>query len=558
MTKRIFRSIAAAALAVLAAVLVAVTGVLYTYFSHVQRQQLRLDTALAAQGVAAGGTDYFAGLGAMDCRITWIAADGTVLCDTAADAAQMENHLDRQEVSVALKSGWGESSRYSDTLLQQLYYAAQRLPDGSVVRLSCAQSSVFSLLLELLRPVLLVVVLALALSLLLARRLAARVVEPLNHLDLDDPLANENCDELTPLLRRIHLQQQQLKKQSEALYRRQEEFDAVTSSMNEGLVLLDAHGAILSINGAAQRILDTEEECQGKDLLTLNRSLVLQELLETALSGQHGERELTLRGREYQLDTTPVFYGGAVSGAVLLIFDVTEKRSAQRMRREFTANVSHELRTPLHTISGCAELLCNGLVKPEDVGEFHEKLYAESQRMICLVEDIINLSRLDEGAQDMPRQTVDLYALARGSVDALSDAAEKAGVTVTLTGESAPLTGVPQLLGGIVTNLCDNAIKYNRPQGRVDVSVENGEDTVTLRVADTGIGIPPEHRSRVFERFYRVDKSRSKAVGGTGLGLSIVKHAALIHHAKLELDSAVGVGTTITVRFPKESGEKAQ
>lgn len=557
MTKRIFRSMALASLAALLAALVMVMGVLYSYFTRAQWQQLRVETTLASQGIAVGGQAYLESLAGGEYRITWIDADGTVLYDTDSEAAAMENHSQRQEVQQALASGWGESHRYSQTLLQKLFYVAQRLPDGTVVRLSCAQSSVLQLLMELAVPAAAVILLALMFSLLLARRLAAKVVEPLNHVDLDAPLENVDCDELTPLLRRIYLQQRQLKDQEETLSLRRREFDAVTASMNEGLVLLDAHGAILSINGAAKRILNTEDACKGCSLLTVNRSPVLQMLVETALAGQHGEQVLDLQGRDYQLNTTPVFYGGAVSGAVLLIFDVTEKNSAERMRREFTANVSHELRTPLHTISGCAELLCAGLVKPEDTGEFQKKIYAESQRMIRLVEDIINLSRLDEGAQDMERREADLYALTKEAVEALADAAARAQVTVTLSGETAVLTGIPQLLSGIVTNLCDNAIKYNRPAGKVEVTVENGEDTVTLRVRDSGIGIPPEHQSRIFERFYRVDKSRSKAVGGTGLGLSIVKHAAIIHGAKIDLESTPGVGTTITVRFPKSGGAES-
>ena len=551
MTKRIFRSIALVALSVLLATSALAMGVLYSYFSRVQWDQLRVETNLAAQGIAAGGEAYFAGLPAGEHRITWIDADGTVLYDTAGAAAAMENHLNREEVKEALSAGWGEASRQSETLLQHLFYAAKRLPDGSVVRLSCAQDSVVRLVLDMVPPLLAILLLVLGLSLALARRVARKAVEPLNHMNLDDPLSNEDCDELTPLLRRIHSQQQELKDQAQTLARRQEEFDTVTTSMNEGLVLLDAHGAILSINGAARRILDAQGECKGESLLTLNRSLAVQELLQSALEGRRSEQVVALQGRDYQLDTTPVFYEEAVSGAVLLIFDVTEKNSAELMRREFTANVSHELRTPLHTISGCAELLCSGLVKPADTAEFQHKIYAESQRMIRLVEDIINLSRLDEGAQDMERQAVDLYALAREAVESLASAAEKAHVTVALTGSAAVLTGIPQLLSGIVVNLCDNAIKYNRPGGRVDVRVETQGDTVTLRVKDTGIGIPPEHQARVFERFYRVDKSRSKAVGGTGLGLSIVKHSAMVHNAKLELESTPGIGTTITLRFPQ-------
>ena len=550
MTKRIFRSIAAVALAVFLAALTLILGVLYSYFSRVQQDQLKAEVTLAAQGIAASGEDFFENLDNRGYRITWIGADGTVLHDTDSDAASMANHLAREEVAQAMGKGYGQSVRYSETVLERQFYAAKSLPDGTVVRISCAQSSVVSLLLGMAVPILMVILLAMVLSFLLARKVAAKVVEPLNHLDLEEPLANEECDELAPLLHRIAAQQRQLRTQEETLCRRREEFDAVTASMNEGLVLLDSKGRVLSVNGAARRILNLGDAAVGQDLLTLDRSLTVQELLSAALSGRHDEQLLTLEGRSYQVDATPVYYEETVSGAVLLIFDTTEKLGAEQMRREFTANVSHELRTPLHTISGCAELLCSGLVKREDVGQFHHQIYTESQRMIRLVEDIINLSRLDEGAQDMERREVDLYVLAKEAVAALAEPARKAQVAMTLTGESAAVSGIPQLLSGIVTNLCDNAVKYNRPGGSVTVDVAKSAETVTLTVSDTGIGIPPEHQARVFERFYRVDKSRSKAVGGTGLGLSIVKHAAMIHQARIDLTSALGEGTTITIRFP--------
>ena len=549
MTKRIFRSIALVALGVFLAALGLILGVLYSYFSQVQQDQLKTESALAAQGIAVSGRAFFEELDSRSCRITWVDGDGTVLYDTDSDPASMVNHLEREEVQEAMARGYGESVRYSETLLERQFYAARRLPDGSVVRVSCAQSSVFRLLLGMAPPLMMVVLLALALSLWLARRVAAKVVEPLNHLDLEEPLANENCDELAPLLHRIAIQQRQLRTQEETLRRRREEFDAVTASMSEGLVLLDHKGTVLSINGAAQRSLGLDGGAEGRDLVLLDRSLAHP--VAQALGGAHGEALAERQGRTYQVDANPVFYGEALSGAVLLVVDVTEKVGAERMRREFTANVSHELRTPLHTISGSAELLCSGLVKAEDTDQFHRRIYQESQRMIRLVEDIINLSRLDEGAGDMERREVDLYALAGESVAALEDAARRAEVTLSLTGEACVIRGIPELLRGIAANLCDNAIKYNRPGGKVEVRVENGPDAAVLTVADTGIGIPPEHQARVFERFYRVDKSRSKAVGGTGLGLSIVKHAVMIHGGKISLESALGRGTTITIRFPK-------
>ena len=551
MTKRIFRAICLASLAVFLSGVALIMGVLYDYFSSLSRQQLRTQTALAAQGVAGMGADYFASLSPGDCRITWIGTDGSVLYDSAAGSAEMENHLQRQEIIQASAQGYGESERYSTTLMERLLYSAQRLPDGSYLRLSVSQSSVVTLLLGMLQPIAVIALAAVVLSLLLASRISKKIISPLNSLDLDHPLSNEGYDELSPLLRRIDSQQRQLRRQSDELSRRRDEFEAVTGSMSEGLVLLGGSGDILSINPTASALLSATPDCIGRSLLTVSRTPAVQELLSGALEGRRGERTVPLAGGSYQLDMSPIISDGKTAGAVLLLFDVTEKERAEEMRREFTANVSHELKTPLQTISGCAELLCSGMVKSEDVDRFQRQIYQESQRMIRLVEDIIKLSCLDEGAGDMKREDTDLYALAHQAVESLAVQAENAGVTVSLSGGSAVINGIPQLLGGIVYNLCDNAIKYNRPGGHVYVTVSPEAEDVLLRVKDDGIGIPPEHQSRVFERFYRVDKSHSREVGGTGLGLSIVKHAARIHNAKIELKSAPGAGTDITVRFPR-------
>lgn len=448
MTKRIFKSICFAAVTVLLASLVLIMGVLYDYFSRVQREQLSVQADLAARGAADLGLDYFQGLDLNGCRISWIAADGSVLYDNMGDAGSMENHLDREEVREAMETGRGESSRYSDTLTEKLSYQARLLPDGTVIRLAASQYTAWVLLMGVLQPLLVVVLLAVLLSLLLAYRLSARLVKPLNEVDLSDPLKNVEYEELRPLLSRIDSQHRQLKRDRDELEKNEE------------------------------------------------------------------------------------------------------------IRREFTANVSHELKTPLHSISGYAELLAKGMVRPEDVEKFSSKIYSESQRMTSLVEDIIELSHLDTGAEDMKREDVDLYLIARTAADSLSMAAKEAGVELKVSGESARVYGVPQLLYGICYNLCDNGIKYNREKGRVEISVRNLEGEVELKVSDTGIGIPEESRERIFERFYRVDKSRSKAVGGTGLGLSIVKHAALVHRATIEMDSVPGSGTSFTLHFPKDTQER--
>ena len=550
MTQKIFRSICLACRAVFLSSLVLIMGALYGYFSRTQLRQLQVETALAAQGVSRDGADYFDRLDVSGLRFTWIAADGSVLYDSASDSSAMENHLEREEIQQALSTGTGTSTRYSSTLLERLLYAAQRLPDGTVLRLASSQYSVVTITLGTLQPILLVAVIAVVLALVLASRLSKRLVRPLNELDLDDPLSNDCADELAPLLRRIDSQQRQLRAQQSQLRQRREEFTAVTNNMSEGLLLLSAKGAVLSINPAAARLLGTDKDCVGQDLLSVNRSLELQNLIAQARAGRRAEAVLPLAAGSYQIDANPVVSDGAVSGVAVLMFDVTERESAEQMRREFTANVSHELKTPLHSISGCAELLLNGMVKSEDVERFSRQIYTEAQRMITLVDDIIRLSRLDEGAEGMQWETVDLFSLAEDTVRRLSSTAQGADVSLTLTGEDVSIRGIPQLLEGIVYNLCDNAIKYNRPGGSVTVNVRRVPGYVQLSVADTGIGIPPEHQGRVFERFYRVDKSHSKEVGGTGLGLSIVKHAARIHNAQLDLRSTPGEGTTITVRFP--------
>ena len=551
MTKRIFRSICLVALAVLIACLVLILGFLYGYFNEVQHDQLKIQTDLAARGVSSQGLDYFEGLSTDDYRITLIGADGNVLFDSKSDSSSMENHLEREEVQEALETGYGESERFSSTLLEKSLYSAERLPDGSVLRLSIIQNSVLTLILGMLQPVCVIIVIALILSLVLASRLSKKIVQPLNDLNLDDPLSNEEYDELAPLLLRLHSQQQQLKRQAGELQRRQDEFTAITDSMSEGLMLLNPKCTILSINRAAVSLLDTDDFCVGKNILTVNRSLALQEILSSAIGGKQSQKIIDIHDGHYQASASPVMSGNAVSGIALLIFDVTERENSEQMRREFTANVSHELRTPLHSISGYAELLKNGMVKSGDVKPVATKIYDEAQRMVRLVEDIINLSHLDEGAEDMIKEEVDLYDIVSSTIESLSPEAEAAGVTVSFSGRHVSVNGISQLLSGIVYNLCDNAIKYNRQGGSVSVSLSSEDKDAVLTVSDTGIGIPTEHQQRIFERFYRVDKSHSKEVGGTGLGLSIVKHAAKIHDAKIKLSSVPDQGTEITVIFPK-------
>lgn len=552
MTKRIFRSVCIVAVVVLFASLALVMGVLYDYFSGSQENQLKTQTDLAAQGIEHEGSSYFDGFDSEELRITWIDKNGKVLFDNKTDASSMENHLEREEVRQAVENGYGKSSRYSETLTEKSLYSAKKLSDGSVLRLSVSQYSVLTLFLGMLRPVLIIALLAVVLALLLAYRLSKNIVTPLNKLNLDSPLSNKVYEELSPLLKRMDAQQRQLKHQSEELKRKREEFETATENMSEGLIILNEKGVILSINRAAAKMLGLSEDSVGKDIFSEKTSVNLKEPTQIALSGKNKEEVFALRDGNCQLLANPVSTDGKVTGAALLVLDVTEKERAEQMRREFTANVSHELKTPLQTISGYAELLANGMVADKDKTAFSEKIYAEAQRMIRLIEDIIKLSNLDEGAVELTRETVDLYVTAENTVRSLLPAAEKANVTLSLNGENAEIYGIPQLLTAVVYNLCDNAIKYNKDGGTVFVSVKNNAENIVLSVRDTGIGIPKEQQERIFERFYRVDKSHSKEVGGTGLGLSIVKHAAKLHDAKITLESEVGKGTGITVIFPKK------
>ena len=549
MTKRIFRATLLVGVAVLIASLALVMGVLYSYFGRVQESQLRDELSLAAVGVEKNGTDYLAELHSDQYRITWLRADGVVIYDTQADAETMENHAQRQEVRQALATGEGESSRYSSTLLQKTVYYARLLPDGTVLRLSAVRVTAGVLILNMLQPILLVLAAALILSGVLAGRLARRITEPLNRLDLEHPLENDTYEELAPLLRRMEHQRRQIDQQMGELRQRSEEFDQITGSMNEGLVLLDEAGTILSINPAARRLLDADGDCVGQDFLTVDRDVTMSDALRQAAEQGHSEFRGERNGREYQFDVTRIQTEGRTAGTVLLVFDVTERAFAERNRREFTANVSHELKTPLQGIIGSAELLENGMVKQEDVPRFIGHIRSEAQRLVTLIGDIIRLSQLDEG-EPMPTESVELLAVAREAAENLRSAAEAKRVTVDVTGQPASVSGVRRLLYEIVFNLCDNAIKYNNEGGRVEVEVACEGGTAAVTVRDTGIGIPPEHQSRVFERFYRVDKSHSKASGGTGLGLSIVKHAVQYHHGAIQLKSEVGKGTEIRVTFP--------
>ena len=558
MTKKIFRSILLAAVSVLLASLVIIMGCLYDYYRSVQEKQLRDELRLASYGVEAGGSDYLEQLASpyrfqstADFRLTWVAADGEVLFDTHVPAAEMENHADRLEVKEALAEGESGGVRYSETLTERTLYCAQRLADGTVLRISISQLTVFALTMGMLQPILITAILAAILSTLLAHRMAKHIVAPLNDLNLDRPLENDAYEELSPLLGRIHQQHRQIEAQLRELRRKTEEFEQITENMGEGLVLLDGKGVILSINPAARMIFHADSACIGQEFLVIDRDHEINLAIQTAREGGHSEIRAVRDNREYQFDISQITADGAAAGTVLLAFDVTEQAAAERSRREFSANVSHELKTPLQSIMGSAELLENGLVKQEDIPQFVGVIRTEAARLVTLVEDIIHLSQLDEGIAPA-KERVNLLELADSAASALRERAEERHIDLSVTGENLMVDGVRSFLYEMLYNLIDNAIKYNTDGGRVEVAVSAGDTGTTVSVKDTGIGIPPEYQARVFERFFRVDKSRSKASGGTGLGLSIVKHIAQYHHADLSLHSTIGKGTDISVSFSLE------
>ena len=551
MTEKIFRSIILTAVIVLIGCFIAVGTVQYGYFTNLQRQELTAELNLAAPSVERDGLDYLESLEDTASRITWVAADGRVLFDSDASAGEMDNHADRSEIAEALETGSGESERYSATMTEKTLYMARRLSDGSVLRVSSAFYTILTVALGSMQALFAILLAAIAVSVLLARRLSRRIITPLNTLDLQHPLDNDAYEELSPLLKRIDQQNKRIEAQVAELKRRQDEFSAVTRSMNEGLVLLNAENHVLSLNPAAMRLFNAGEDCVGRDFVTVSRDVPVTNAVRDALSTGRGAAQLERGERIYQIECSRIESDGAILGVALVAFDTTERAQAEQMKREFTANVSHELKTPLQSIMGSAELLENGLVKSEDQPRFIERIRSEAARLMALIEDIIRLSELDEGAA-VPMEAVDLFSVAKDAADTLQESAGKKNVTLVLEGESVRVQGVPRLIYEIAYNLCDNAIRYNRAGGHVSVRVQPENGYALLEVADDGIGIPEEHQRRVFERFYRVDKSHSRASGGTGLGLSIVKHAAALHHAEIELKSEVGKGTTIAVRFPME------
>ena len=551
MTKKIFKSIMFVCALVLAVGLAAVMGILYSNFDGQMRKELSKEAAYLAYGVEQQGVDYLKNIKDKSARITYIDQDGTVLFDNEADVSEMKNHSDRTEFQKAEKYGAGESSRYSDTLSEKTIYYALRLKDGTVLRVSGTQDSVLALVENLIFPLCGLLCLMLILSGIMASAISKRIVKPINELDLESPEENQVYEELSPLLSKIHRQNREIQNQLELAKQQQEEFALITENMQEGLIVIDKYTMILSANSSAWNLFHMDRGCQGESVYCLDREEEFRHAIEQVLSGEHTELVLKLNGSDIQLIANPVIRDKKTEGAVVLLVNVTEKLERESLRREFSANVSHELKTPLTSISGFAEIMQGGLVKCEDIPKFAGRIYKESQRLLQLVEDVIQISQLDEEKTSYTWELVDVYQVCKNAFESLKEKAQSMNVHLYICGDSMKMEAVRTLLEEAVYNVCDNAIKYNRNEGSVSVFLTQTAQEIQIVVKDTGVGIPKEDQDRVFERFYRVDKSHSKEIGGTGLGLSIVKHAVGALKGSVILRSEEGNGTEICMKFPK-------
>lgn len=551
MTKKIFKSIMFVCALVLAVGLAAVMGILYRNFDGQMRKELSKEAAYLEYGVEQQGVDYLKNIKDKSARITYIDQDGTVLFDNEADVSEMKNHSDRTEFQKAEKYGAGESSRYSDTLSEKTIYYALRLKDGTVLRVSGTQDSVLALVENLIFPLCGLLCLMLILSGIMASAISKRIVKPINELDLESPEENRIYEELSPLLSKIHRQNREIQNQLELAKQQQEEFSLITENMQEGLIVIDKYTMILSANSSAWNLFHMDRVRQGESVYCLDREEEFRHAIEQVFSGEHTELVLKLNGSDIQLIANPVIRDKKTEGAVVLLVNVTEKLERESLRREFSANVSHELKTPLTSISGFAEIMQGGLVKCEDIPQFAGRIYKESQRLLQLVEDVIQISQLDEEKTSYTWESVDVYQVCKNAFESLKEKAKRLNVHLYICGEYMKMEAVRTLLEEAVYNVCDNAIKYNRNDGSVSVFLTQTAQEIQIVVKDTGVGIPKEDQDRVFERFYRVDKSHSKEIGGTGLGLSIVKHAVGALKGSVILRSEEGNGTEICMKFPK-------
>ena len=550
MRKKIFTLTIAIISTVLLLSFSVITDVLYNHFTTVSANQLKDELTLATEGVELSGVEYLKAFGENNYRLTLISDDGTVIYDTKSIETEMDNHLDREEIKEAFEEGEGSASRRSDTLGERTLYEAKRLKDGSVLRISVRLADVWVLLVGMIYPLAVIFAISVIVAFILANQVSKSIVKPLLNLDLEHPTDNNTYEELSPVLTEIRRQHRQIKEQMSELSEKNDEFSQIISSMSEGLILLNGQGGIIAINTSAKKIFGANEDAVGKDFLTLDRSPELSHAVAETKTSAHSETVLNKNGREYQFNISRIESEGKTIGTLILGFDITEKAFAERNRQEFTANVSHELKTPLQTIIGSAELLQNGLVKPEDTPRFIGNIKNEATRLVSLINDIIRLSQLDEKAE-ATKESIDMLTVANEVVEVLTPSSEKKNVTLSLDCDNIQIKGVRRYIYEIIYNLCDNAIRYNKEGGKVDVSIKKRGKNAVISVTDTGIGIPNEHKDRIFERFYRVDKSHSKETGGTGLGLSIVKRAVMLHGGKVELNSTVGEGTTVKVVLPE-------
>ena len=548
MVNKIFRSNFFTSMLILLVSFCLIFGVLFSYFEAQMFTELESEAGYISYAVKNEGTDFIDNFNEKGKRITLVSSDGTVLADTKADAEELENHAGRKEIADALKNGKGTSSRYSDTLMQKTLYYAEKLDDGTILRVSTTQNSVVIILLGLLQPLIIIIILALIISIFLSYRLSKAIIKPINELDLDNPAANETYEELTPLLKKMSAQKKTIDKQIKEAEQKQEEFKLITENMSEGLLVIDKVSNVLSYNQAAVRLLEVSD-VRENSVLAFNRSKGFRSVVEKALSGERAENDITHDENTYNLIANPVYENNKIIGAVIVIIDTTESVKREQLRQEFTSNVSHELKTPLTSISGFAEMLKSGGTPDETVIDFSTSIYDEAQRLITLVSDIMKISELDEGAVPFAKESVDIFELSKDIVRRLTPIAEKRNISFSIIGDTAMVFGVRKILDEMICNLCDNAIKYNKDNGCVDVIINQANNKTSITVKDTGIGIPALEQSRVFERFYRVDKSHSKLVGGTGLGLAIVKHGAAFHDAEVSLESTEGKGTSVTISF---------
>lgn len=551
MNKKIFRSSMLTVFLVLIATIALIMGVLFHFFEKQIQEELANEAEFLAHAVENEGTEFFDSFESTNNRVTLVGGDGTVLFDSEADALEMDNHSEREEIREAVETGKGMSIRYSTTLTEKTVNYALRLSDGKVLRVSTRQYTIITILVGMIQPLLIILLVALILTLLLSSRVSRAIIEPINKLDLEIPENNNTYEELTPLLRKIADQKETIKEQLANAHKKQKEFSLITENMSEGFLIIDQDANLLTYNTAALKLLDIVPPAD-KSVLLFCRAKEFRDVISDVLSGKRAENIMVRGERSYSLIANPVFEEEKVIGAVIVILDITESEKRDILRREFTANVSHELKTPLTSISGFAELMKAGDVPKEHVIDFSKSIYDEAQRLIMLVNDIIKLSELDGKSLSFENELVDLYELSKQVISRLKSESDKRNIKFHLIGDSAKVKGVRKILDEMLYNLCDNAIKYNNEGGTVDIIVNQSKDNVNVIVRDTGIGIPAAHQSRVFERFYRVDKSHSKKVGGTGLGLAIVKHGAMYHHAKISMESVVDVGTTVTLSFGNE------